>query len=205
MKDAQEIANGLGCLPLALAHAAAYLKHNPATSPKAYLSRIERHLREAPRNAEYPNAVFATFQEALTRAEERTPGAAAIMCLAAFLAHDSDWVPLGMFEEDRAVYPSELVPTLAGGKVGASLQDAVMTLEDALSSLADLSLINLRLETRTLSRGQQNLHFSQHRLVRAACRDLCAKTHEGWSAAADAAFMAAFNSWSAQMMDGYPT
>ena len=43
-------------------------------------------MNEAPKDAEYDRAVFATFQEALREAESEAKGASSVMALAAFFA-----------------------------------------------------------------------------------------------------------------------
>ncbi|HEX4861286.1 MAG TPA: TIR domain-containing protein, partial [Rhizomicrobium sp.] len=174
LKDAgaDEIAKTLGYLPLALAHTAAVLRDNPAMTAKSYLARIETLLDRAPEGAEYGKAVYATFQEALAQAEKRAPGAAAILCLAAFYAPDD--IPFELFEQEPEIYPDDLAPTFDGSRVAASLHTAVSDLqlrEDALSALAALSLITLDLQTRV---------FSAHRLVQAACRDLIQAKRTEW-------------------------
>ena len=50
--DASAIAQALGALPLALAHAAAAMRNLRMVSPQRYLERITEHLKNAPRGAE---------------------------------------------------------------------------------------------------------------------------------------------------------
>lgn len=175
-EDAAKIAKALDYLPLALAYTAAFLRDSPATTADRYLERIEQHMDRAPTGAEYPKAVFATFQEALAQAEVRAPGAAAILCLAGFCAPDD--IPFELFEQKADAYPDDLAPVFENGTKGASLRAAVSDpdiREQALSALASLSLIALKLETRS---------FSVHRLVQAACRDICGADCESWIATA---------------------
>ena len=182
--DADEIAKTLGYLPLALAHTAAVLRDNPAMTAKSYLGRIETLLDRAPEGAEYDKAVYATFQQALAQAEKRAPGAAAILCLAAFYAPDD--IPFELFEQDSDLYPDDLTPEFGDGTIAASLHASVVdqqTCEDALSALASLSLVALNLETRD---------FSVHRLVQAACRDLIAAFRDKWTTIAVVAANAAY-------------
>ncbi len=82
------IANELGRLPLALSHAAAYLKRNRAVTADTYLSELSRRMKEAPKGAAYKASVFATFQLAMEQAEAEAPGARAVLTLAAFFAPD---------------------------------------------------------------------------------------------------------------------
>lgn len=183
-EDAAKIAKALDYLPLALAHTAAFLRDSPATTAESYLARIEHHMDRAPAGAEYPRAVYATFQEALAQAETRGRGAAAILCLAGFYAPDD--IPFELFEQEADAYPDDLAPVFENGVKAASLRTALsdsINREQALSALGSLSLIILKNETRTLS---------VHRLVQAACRDLCGADREKWIEAAVAAANAAF-------------
>ncbi len=67
--DARSIATELGCLPLALSHAAAYLRDCVTVTAADYVDALVEHMNTAPEDAEYPRAVFATFQQAISDAE----------------------------------------------------------------------------------------------------------------------------------------
>ena len=84
--DARTLAEALGGLPFALAHAAASLRGMRMVTPARYLERISAHLKNAPRGAEYPRSVFATFTTAIAQAEKEAGGAAALLCFAASFA-----------------------------------------------------------------------------------------------------------------------
>ncbi len=168
--EVERLTQAVDYLPLALAHAAAFLRDRPATSAASYLKRIEEHLHRAPEGADYPRAVYATFQEALMNAEKRAPGSATILCLASFCAPER--VPFELFSQ----LPKEgdLVPVFADGTLGTSLSLSVVDAnfpENALSALATLSLITMKLEIES---------FSVHRLVQAACRDLLSSVTRIW-------------------------
>lgn len=108
--DAQAIAEELGCLPLALFHAAAYLRKRKNKTAVAYLENVVRRMREAPREAEYSRAVFATFQEAADDAEAEATGARDVLALSAFYAPDA--IPEELFQQPPQCYSptmSELV------------------------------------------------------------------------------------------------
>jgi hypothetical protein len=85
---AEPIATALGGLPLALSHAAAYLRENENATARKFLEAIAEHMRDAPEVAECSRPVFATFQEQADQAERRAPGARAILSLAAFYASE---------------------------------------------------------------------------------------------------------------------
>lgn len=189
--DAARVAETLGHLPLALAHAAAYLRDNPAVTAEAYMARIEYHLNRVPIGSGYPNAVYATLQEAVEYAERRGPGAGAVLCLAAFCAPDD--IPFELLEQRPEVYSRTLAPSFESVKA-AALREAVdnqNSRDEALSALGSTSLISLNLDSRT---------FSIHRLVQAACRDLIRDDKEKWISStltvSDAAFpYVEFSNW----------
>jgi len=182
--EASEIAELLGHLPLALAHAAAYLKATRTVTPQAYVARITRYLAKAPRGADYKRAVFATFQTAISKAEEEAPGAAAILCLASFLG--SDGITNDLFRQAEDLYDAG-APEIPGATqeaepLMATIADAILT-EEAIGALDRLSLVSYSLETQSLS---------VHRLVQATGRDLVGARAGLWLEAAIAVVDAAF-------------
>ncbi len=189
--DAHALIDALGSLPLALAHAAAYLRSTRTVSAARYRERITDQLARAPRNAEYPLSVFATFQAAIAEAEQQAPGAAAILCLAARFAPDD--VPDELFRQPAELY-SEVRPDLPGEAPALDLRTALhdgLRVDEALGTLDRLSLL-------TFSPAAQT--YSIHRLVRLAAQDIARNGPAEWSATAivvaDALFpLAAFAEW----------
>jgi tetratricopeptide (TPR) repeat protein len=187
--DAQLLSQALGGLPLALAHAAAYLRDNQTVRVQGthgYLARLTQQLNRAPRRAEYPRAVFATFQTALSTAEGEAPGAAAVLCWASLFAPEA--VPEEVLQQELGLYPEGLRPALPEGVQleAAGLRAAVADpnlAAEALGALDRLSLISFDGETRT---------FSLHRLVQAAGRDLLGQGALPWVRCAIAAANGAF-------------
>ena len=169
--DTRAIADDLGCLPLALSHAAAYLRDNDFATAASYRSAIAEHMREAPPDAPYDKAVFATFTEQIAEAEKRGPGARALLSLAAFYAPNE--IPVSIFSHAPEGYPEEL----------AALTSNERQRQVALGQLRQLSLI----ET-----DRQKGTFSVHRLVQAAARDALGTAREAWAARAVAALLADF-------------
>ena len=170
-REATAVAEALGRLPLALSHAAAYLRDNENAQVDKYLEAISVHLNEAPENIGYDKPVFATFRAALEDAEAKAPGARAVMSLAAFYAPDD--IPEELFEQDASHYPEALAGVVA----------SPVALERAIGALNRLSLIDFGPETRT---------FSVHRLVQAAARDTLGDAAGRWAAGAVMAANAAF-------------
>ncbi len=180
--DARAIAEALGGLPLAVAHAAAYLGSLHTVTARSYLAQIERHMAQAPDGAEYSHAVFATFQEALAKAEHTQPGAAAVLCLAAFFAPDA--IPETLFQSstDPAALRPPLLDGASAADLGWTLADAARR-DEALGALDRLSLVRFAADTRT---------FSVHRLVQSAARDLVGSAASVWIERAVASVNAAF-------------
>ena len=169
--DAEAIATALGRLPLALSHAAAYLRENENATADSYLAAIAQHMQEAPESAEYDRAVFATFQEQVEQVEARAPGARAILSLAAFYAPED--IPEELFAQAAEHYPAALSHVVA----------SPVKLEKAIGALIRFSLVDFVPETRT---------FSVHRLVQAAARDALANEASQWAQSALLAVVAAF-------------
>ncbi|MGD0472453.1 MAG: FxSxx-COOH system tetratricopeptide repeat protein [Candidatus Velthaea sp.] len=182
--EALRLAEALGFLPLALAHAAAYLKGTVNVSAARYLERINDYLDRTPRGADYDRAVYATFREAIARAEDEAPGAAALLGLASCFAPDA--LPEELFRQPLDSYEA-LVPSIPQAEkpaldLRAATLDAI-GLEDALGALHRFSLLTFSLETRT---------YTLHRLVQWATRALLAADAAGWTRSAIAAAQAAF-------------
>jgi tetratricopeptide (TPR) repeat protein len=117
--DLRAIAEAVGQLPLALSHAAAYLDATHSATARSYLERLAHHMAQVPEDAEYPRAVFATFQEAIQNAETAKPGAAAVMFLSAFFAPDA--IPEELFRDGTNPQVEEILGAL--GQVSLILFD----------------------------------------------------------------------------------
>ncbi|HEV3088651.1 MAG TPA: FxSxx-COOH system tetratricopeptide repeat protein [Candidatus Elarobacter sp.] len=183
---ARNIVETLDCLPLALAHAAAYLKRTRNATAEHYLERIAHHLAIAPKGAQSDRAVFATFLEVIARAEQEAPGAAAVLCLASLFAPDA--IPETLVDHRLGIphaLPSPVLPE-AGTPIrglGETLDDGANALEEALGALHLFSLITFEGTRRT---------FSMHRLVQAAGRDVLADMVVPWAQCALSAAYSAF-------------
>jgi class 3 adenylate cyclase/tetratricopeptide (TPR) repeat protein len=161
--DARAIAEAVGALPLGLAHAAASLRSARMVSPQRYLERISERLHNAPRGAEYPRSVFATFSAAIVQAEQQSAGAAAVLCFAACFSPDA--IPDELFHQEVECYADGLQPVLSDS-VAVDLRSAIadeLRLDEALSALDRLSLLSFTQSSQT---------YSMHRLVQLAAQDL---------------------------------
>lgn len=188
--DAREISEILGALPLALAHAAASLRGMRMMTPRRYLEHINEHFKNAPRGVEYPRSVFATFNTAITHAENEAAGAAAILCFAASFAPDA--IPDELFRMPIETYPPGLQPSLSDeapfdlSRATLDLRSALadgMRLDEALGALDRLSLLDFSESSRS---------YSIHRLVQLAGRDIVDTTAAAWAEGAVAVAEAAF-------------
>jgi class 3 adenylate cyclase/tetratricopeptide (TPR) repeat protein len=180
--SARDIAQALGTLPLAMAHAAATLRTVRMTSPQRYLERIHAHLKNAPRGADYPRSVFATFSESIRHAERQAPGAAAALCFAASFAPDA--IPGELFHQALDRCPAGLVPVLPG-HAALDLRSALAdepVLDNALAALDRVGLLAYAASSRT---------YAMHRLVQLAARDFL-ENAAAWAEFAAVAALAAF-------------
>jgi tetratricopeptide (TPR) repeat protein len=169
--NAKCIVGELGRLPLALSHAAGYLRDVVNATPESYLAALSQHLKDKPDSADYTRAVFTTLMENIRQAEARAPGAAAVLSLASFFA--SDYIPEELYGQSVAQYPSALQPVVGNP----------VAIEKAIGALARLSLIKFRSEDRS---------FSLHTLVQAAARDALGAEQEVWAGSAVVVVSAAF-------------
>ncbi|HEY6327639.1 MAG TPA: FxSxx-COOH system tetratricopeptide repeat protein [Candidatus Cybelea sp.] len=169
--DAQAIAETLGGLPLALAHAAAALRGRRMVSAQRYLQRVNDYLKSAPQHVEYPRSVFATFSTAIAQAEHEAAGAADLLCFAAAFAPDA--IPSELFEQPADRYPQALQPVVTDE----------LRRNEALGVLDRFSL---------LAYAPASHSYSVHRLVQLAARDVVSGDARAWARCAAAVAEAAF-------------
>ncbi len=181
--EARAIAEALGSLPLALAHAAASLRNMRMLSPERYLKHIAAYLENAPADSEYPRSVFATFKTAISQAEHEAAGAAAALCFAASFATDA--IPDELFRQPAEIYADGLRPTMTDSTDLHSLVADEVRLDAVLGALDRLSLLTYAEETQS---------YAMHSLVQLAARDLIRDTESAWHetaiVVADSAFPA---------------
>ena len=107
-EGASRLAADLGYLPLALDHAAAYCKRT-GTSFDKYRELLPELIKRAPKDADYPRSVYATFGLAIERAAADCAEAEKLMGILAYFAPDD--IPLSLISADvmarsRAARPS---------------------------------------------------------------------------------------------------
>jgi tetratricopeptide (TPR) repeat protein len=171
--DARAIVEALGALPLALAHAAASLRGMRMVTPSRYLERVGEYIKKAPRDAEYPRSVFATFTNAIANAEKEAAGAEAVLCFAACFTPDA--IPDELFRQPHGNYADVL-------DLRAAVGDEI-ALDDALAQLDRFSLLAYSAPTRT---------YSMHRLVQRAALDRIVENQIAWAQSAIGAAESAF-------------
>jgi tetratricopeptide (TPR) repeat protein len=154
--SAAKLAEELGCLPLALEQAAAYISRTRMSLDeylKAYRAEDLSLLRRAPLNAEsYPTSVATTWLLNFNQVRVQSPAAADLISAIGFLsAHP---IPVEVIASAAA----ELGPHLA------TIEPTVMSLRarEVVGVLGDLSLV--RVDSRTGA-------FNMHKLVQAVARD----------------------------------
>jgi tetratricopeptide (TPR) repeat protein len=158
---ARTLAQALGCLPLALDHAGAFVR-SAMLSFDAYGRSLEKFLSKAPRDAPYPASVAATFTLAMESAV-RECGAAEMV-----LGH------LAFFAADRI--PLDLLPTFLISEDERA---------DAITALISVSLV------RGDPLPSEEPALSLHRLVQAAARARLAAQGRAQTVLAQAATIAA--------------
>ena len=137
---AQLLADALGCLPLALDHAAAYCKRTQMSFSE-YASKATSLITSVPRGVGYPRSVAATFDLAIAEAITQSQAAEALI---AYLAQCA---------------PERIPMTLVDG----AIEDEAERLQ-ALAALAEVSLVKSDpFEDGTLA-------VTVHRLVQAVAR-----------------------------------
>jgi tetratricopeptide (TPR) repeat protein len=95
--SAAQLADQLGCLPVALDHAGAYCKLT-LSNFSDYQHQLSNLIRRAPRSARYPASVFATFSMAIEKASSICIHSERLMAIFAFMAPDR--IPLSVVSDD---------------------------------------------------------------------------------------------------------
>ncbi|MEO0551225.1 MAG: tetratricopeptide repeat protein [Pseudomonadota bacterium] len=100
VEGAEELAERLGYLPLALEQAAGYLNEAsdmPFVGPESYLFYLNDMIRKAPDSETYADSVYGAVSLSLEKAAKQNPEAIAFFGLLALM--DPDRIPLGLFED----------------------------------------------------------------------------------------------------------
>lgn len=144
LAGARRLATALGCLPLALSHAAAYCA--TGTTFEDYLDLLAElpaaALFDISPEAFYERTVASTWQASITAASDQAPLAGLVLAMAAYLAPEA--IPKNLFE----------------ALVDATAAAERKRLSDALNALHRFSLIDV---------DDQNV--TVHRLVQKTVRD----------------------------------
>jgi tetratricopeptide (TPR) repeat protein len=147
---AKELAEALGCLPLALAQAAAYVDES-GTSLGHYLDLFRRRQTELlarGKPGDYHDTVATTWDLAFRQVAEESTAAVELLQLCAFFAPDR--IPLNLITDGVELLPEALA---------AAVADEI-ALDEALVALRCFSLVEL-----------QDGAVSVHRLVQAVTRE----------------------------------
>jgi tetratricopeptide (TPR) repeat protein len=148
---AERLAQELGCLPLALEQAGAYVEESSCTLAE-YLALLDTHRADLLARGTCLNdsqrTVATTWLPAFEAVQKKSPAAAELLNLCAFFAPDD--IPLEIVKEGKEYLPPDLA-----GAVADPLQ-----LNEALAALKAYSLVQ-----------REGDSLSLHRLVQAVTRD----------------------------------
>jgi tetratricopeptide (TPR) repeat protein len=147
---AKTLAAALGCLPLALEQAGAYIEASGSTM-RHYLELFETRQRDLLQRGkpsdDYPDTVATTWSLSFQKVEHENPAAAELLRLCAFFAPDD--IPIKMLTAGAKHMPESL---------SATVTDA-LRFDEALMALRKYSLVAVDNETLAI-----------HRLVQAVIR-----------------------------------
>jgi tetratricopeptide (TPR) repeat protein len=152
-EGAARLAADLGHLPLALDHGAAYCKRT-GTSFDKYRELLPELIKRAPKDADYPRNVYATFSLAIKHAAADCPEAEKLMGIFAYFGPDD--IPLSLIT-------ANVMSEIARG--------------EAVAALCEVSLLEVEND------GDQAT-VSVHRLAQTVMRDRLAKQGKGVEASA---------------------
>ena len=138
-KAAEHLANALGCLPLALDHAASFCRRT-GMGFRSYTNLLEDLVERAPRGATYPDSVGASVELALNEAISRCPYSEEVIEIISCFA--SDGIPVHNLDTEQL---------------------SVLNKADAIAALAEVSLV--RVENR-LGRSTISVHRLVQLVVR---------------------------------------
>ncbi|HEX5726904.1 MAG TPA: FxSxx-COOH system tetratricopeptide repeat protein [Longimicrobiaceae bacterium] len=177
---AAELAEALGCLPLALEQAGAYILDRKSSFQDYLASYHKRRLalleKQSVVAGDYTGSVRTTWALNFREVEEASDAAADLLRFSAFLAPDD--IPLELL----AAGAPHLGPAVAGALAGAAEDPLVV--HDELAWLTRYSLVHRDVEVRT---------YSIHRLVQAVVRaELDAEAQRLWAERTVEAVNAAF-------------
>jgi tetratricopeptide (TPR) repeat protein len=154
---AAALAKRLGCLPLALEQAGAYIK---ATGAKfeSYLAGYEdwrsKFNRYRPTATDYPESVATTWEVNFQEVERGSEASADILCLSAFVSPDN--IPFELISKGAKRSTKALSIALAG------VEHDELQLNELMEWLTRYSLIRVEAQTKS---------YSIHRLVQEVIKD----------------------------------
>ncbi len=151
---AAALARDLGHLPLALDHAAAYCRRT-GTAFEAYRALLPELIKRAPKDADYPADVHATFSLAIENAAKDCPAAETLMGILAWFAPDD--------------IPLDVIGTEAMSEIERG---------EAVAALHEVSLLDVK------SGGDGKPMAGVHRLVQTVVRGRLAAQGQAEDAAA---------------------
>lgn len=180
--DAEELALALGCLPLALEQAGAYLVRHDSTDLRMYLSTFKKQRlkvveRQAPLQGKYAATVATTWEISFEQIALASPAAVEALQTCAFLAPDA--IPLELF-------------TTTGDRLGPALGELAKQAVDDPTLIGDQLIEPLTRYSMAKYRPGEGGFLSLHRLVQEVLRhglerdglasEIFERTHQGLAA-----------------------
>ena len=157
MQASTELSQELGCLPLALEQAGAYIQAKKARIQDYLASYRKRYLRlleqAKPVVGDYPKSVVSTWALNFHEVERISPASADLLRFSAFLY--ADIIPYELIKQGV----SELGPALRTAL--ASVNDNPLVLNEILEPLTRFSLIHIERDAQS---------YSTHRLVQSVLK-----------------------------------
>ncbi len=177
--DARLLAEELGCLPLALAQAAAYMEAT-GVLPRAYLDRFRTRrmsMLSKGRDLAYGGTIDTAWTLALDRlgAQPHAEPCIQLLTLAAFLGPDP--IPLRLFTDHPGLLPAALARVTADGDPDRDLDDVVAAVLAYSLARRDGDTIQVHRLVQAVIRS--HLDGEQQATAAARTRDLLAATLTG--------------------------
>jgi len=156
-KIADELANNLGDLPLALVQVGSFIKDKQTSLPD-YLSLFKKSQRNihdiSLANSEYPQSVFTSFNISFQQLEKKSPEAMNLMYLLSFMA--PDFIPLDILFAWTKKYAEKYANTISD----------INDLNKLVEKLAGLSLVSSSDKFISVHRLIQNITLNRMETIK---------------------------------------
>jgi tetratricopeptide (TPR) repeat protein len=144
-EKAKDLAEHLGCFPLALEQAGAYLEVTSTVSYGKYIESYEKNLEHNENLTHYDKSIYATLQISINKIKK--DGAKQLLNICAYFAPDK--IPMALFEESKIFTETFKIDT---------------PIDNIVADLVKYSLVNRDQD------NQSNRFFHMHRLLQKTVR-----------------------------------